>query len=120
MKKIKYLLIVLLAVVFVTGCGSSNKTLKCTNKIETDGLNYSATYEISYDKDEHVKEVTTTETIKSDDSDYLDQAKEASEQLYKNNAESYGGYDFKISISGKTLTSKCTIDYTKMDVKKYV
>lgn len=120
MKKIKYLLVVLLAVVFVTGCGSSNKTLKCTNKIEVEGINYSATYEIVYDSDEHVKEVTSTETIKSDDEDYLTEAKESSEQLYKSNDKTYGGYNYKISVSGDTLTSKCTIDYSKMDVKKYV
>ena len=104
----------------MTGCGSNNKTLKCTNKIETDELKYSSTYEIVYDSDKKVKEVNTKEVITSEDESYLEEAKKSSEQLYEENNKEYGGYDYKITINGNTLTSKCTIDYSKMNVKKYV
>ena len=33
MKKVKYLLVALLFGVLLTGCGSSTKSLKCTNKL---------------------------------------------------------------------------------------
>lgn len=120
MKKIKYLVLALLLGVLVTGCGSSNKTLKCTNKKSLDSIEYEATYEIVYDKNDFVKEVTTIETVVSEDEEYLEQAKESAEQLYKEANDAYGGYSFTVSISGNKMTSKCTIDYTKMDVKKYV
>lgn len=120
MKKIKYLLFVLLVGLFVTGCGSNEKTMKCTTSINNNSLDYSATYEISYTEDEIVKSVKTTEVLKSDDSDYLNQAKESAEDLYKNANSEYGGYSYNVKVSGNTLTSKCTVDYTKMNVKKYV
>lgn len=120
MKKVKYLLVALLFGVLLTGCGSSTKSLKCTNKLSTDTVDYKATYEIKYDSDNYVKEVVSTETVKSDDKDYLEQTKEVTEELYKQSNDTYGGYSYKVSISGNTLTAECTIDYSKMDVEKYV
>ena len=41
-------------------------------------------------------------------------------QTYSKTNETYGGYDFKITKDGNTLTADTTIDYNKMDLKKYV
>lgn len=119
MKKVKYLLVALLVGVLLTGCGSG-KVIKCTNNIEQGGIKYSATYEISLDKDNNVKSVQTTETVNSEDASYLEAAKQSAEELYKTSNQTYGGYDYSVKISGNTLTSKCTIDYNKMNVKKFV
>ena len=56
----------------------------------------------------------------SEDSDYLAESKTAAEDLYGSYNNAYGGYKYNVSINGDTLTSKCTVDYTKMNVKKYV
>lgn len=119
MKKIKYLLLVVFAAILVTGC-NNNKTLKCTVEKELGTIKYTAVYEIEYTSDEIVKSVVTTEKLISEDSDYLAESKTAAEDLYGSYDNAYGGYKYNVSINGDTLTSKCTVDYTKMNVKKYV
>lgn len=119
MKKIKYLLVALLVGVLLTGCGKG-KVVKCTNTINQDGIEYTATYEISLDSDDYVKKVETTEVLVSDDSSYLDATKQTTEELYSASNKAYGGYDYSVKVSGNKLTAKCTIDYSKMDVKKFV
>ena len=119
MKKIKYLLLLMALGVVLTGCGSSSKKMKCTNKIAANGIEYTSEYEVTYDKDEYVLEVSTIETLKSDDSDYLEQTKEATETIYKSSNETYGGYTWSVKVSGDTLTSKGSCDYGKSDMKKY-
>ena len=118
MKKIKYLLLLIALGVIMTGCGSEKK-LKCTNKIAANGIEYTSVYEVTYDKDEYVLKVSTTETLKSDDSDYLEQTKETTETIYKSSNETYGGYTWSVKVSGDTLTSKGSCDYEKSDMKKY-
>ena len=120
MKNIKYLLLFVLLGVLFAGCGSNEKVIKCTNTINQGGIDYSATYEIYVDNNDIVKKVTTTEILKSDDNDYLEQSKESAESLYESASKEYGGYTYSVKVNGNTLTSKCTIDYTKMNVKKYV
>ena len=124
MKKLAYGFLVLLCVVFITGCGSddssSYKTEKCTNKMSTNDMEYTADYELRLKDDTHVKSVKTTETIKSSNSDYLDTTKKSIEDLYDNVNKKYGGYSCSVKISGDTLTSECVIDYDKMDLKQYI
>ena len=124
MKKLTYGFLVLLCVVFMTGCGSddssSYKIEKCTNKMSTNNMEYTANYELRLKDDTHVKSVKTTETIKSSDSDYLTTTKESIEELYDNVNNQYGGYSCSVKISGDTLTSECVIDYEKMDLKQYI
>ena len=119
MKKVKYLLLIVLAAVLVTGC-KNTKTVKCTMTKEYGEITYKAEYEIEYDANDFVKTVITTETLNSSDSSYLEESKETAESLYGSYNSKYGGYDFNVTIKGDTLTSKCTIDYEKMNVKKYV
>lgn len=60
MKKLKYLVIMLFAIIFVTGCGSSNeKTLTCTNTQEESGLKMEQTIVMKF-KDDKVNYVKMT------------------------------------------------------------
>ncbi len=118
MKNVKSLLLVLLCVLFITGCGE--KTIKCTNKISAEGVEYTADYEIVQKDDTHVKSVKTKEVIISSDSDYLQSTKDSLEQTYGASNKQYGGYSCKVTVEKDKLTSDCTVDYEKMDLKKFV
>ncbi len=117
MKNLKYLLVVLLVCIFVTGCGEG-KTVKCTVKNDSSG--YEATYKIYVKDDKYVSKVVATEIVKSDDSSYLAQVKEQVESIYKETNNTYGGYSYNVKVSGGKLTAECTMDYAKMNVSKYI
>ena len=119
MKKIAYLLLVVFVGAMLSGCGSK-KVVKCSYNVKTDQLEYSATYKITVTGDDFVESVSTEEILKSDEPDYLSQAKESAEELYSSANQQYGGYKYNVKISGNTLTSTCDIDYDKMDIEKYV
>ena len=120
MKNKKYLLIVVFVGVLLVGCGNNEKIVKCTSSFNQNGIDYNATYEIYVDDNDYVKKVVTTEILKSDDENYLEESKESVESLYESASKEYGGYTYSVNVKGNTLNSKCTIDYTKMNVKKYV
>lgn len=59
MKKLKYLVIMLFAIIFVTGCGSNEKTLTCTNTEEESGLKMKQTIVMNF-KDDKINNVKMT------------------------------------------------------------
>ena len=46
--------------------------------------------------------------------------KEYVESTYKSMNDSYGGYDNKVTVDGNKLVSTTKIDYTKMDMEKFI
>ena len=120
MKLVKIVLPVLLVAVLFSGCGKKYKTTKCTNSIITTEMKYTAEYEINYDEEDVVAYVNITEKVESDDESYLETTRQTTKNIYETTNTNYGGYDCNVNINGNTLISKCKVDYTKMDLKKYI
>lgn len=118
MKKLKLLLVVLLALI-VTGCGKAEeKTMTCTRTLNQDGLKMEFNYTVTYQGD-YVKTVKSVEKVTSDDPTVLDTYKSAVEQLYAP-YEKLDYYDTKVTIEGNTMTSTADINYEKIDVDKLI
>lgn len=105
------------------GCSKQAKetTISCslTSNNTVSGYSLKSTYTI-YSKDNEVQKVITKEVVTSDNSSILSTFETTLNQTYSKTNETYGGYDFKITKDGNTLTADTTIDYNKMDLKKYV
>lgn len=121
MKKKIFLSLILVAVLFVTGCGGKeeSKTLTCTRKATvTTGVDMDLTYKVTY-KGDYVQLVETEEKVISTNKTYLDTYKTTVEDLYAPYKD-VEHYEYNVSVSGDTLTSKTKIDYEKIDTKKLI
>lgn len=122
MKKCLKFLSLIIAVVFISGCGNDKevtKTCTLTSTNSTNGYKLESVYKI-YGKGKVADKVVTTETITADNEDDLDYYKEYFEKTYKAVDDVYGGYTINVSIKDNKVISETTIDYNKMDLKKYV
>ena len=119
-KTIKFLVILGL---FVMLCGCSlfggEKTFECKNTSKQTDYTLTSTYKVFY-KGDVVSKVETVETVESKDESKLKTVETSVDELYKSNNQKYGGYDYKVTNKNGKLTSTVTIDYKKMDLKKYV
>ena len=116
MKKIVSLVVVLSLCILLTGCG---KALKCSSSSEQKNYSISTDYVIKSNKD-IVTKVTIKQVIESSDKKVLKNFESQLKSQYESNNKAYGGYDYKLKISGKKLTADITIDYTKFDLDKFV
>lgn len=134
---IKYLVIIV-CVITITGCGAKEKevalpkNLTETINLDSDGAatvcfanyDYSDTqgyvtgskFVVFTDENNIVTKIISQEVVMSNDEEILDVFKESLERNYST-ASQYGGYDYKINVSGNKLTSDVTLDYTEMDLK---
>ncbi len=119
MKKLKLLLVVLLALV-VTGCGNSDaeKTMTCTRTLNQDNLKMDLKYTVVY-QGNYVKQVTSVETITTDDEEVLNTYKTSVEKVYAP-YQDLEYYDTNVSVEGNTMTSTVNINYEKLDVDKLI
>lgn len=117
MKKIKFLCLLLL----LTGCSKAELVKVCTINTIDEDTNYTikSTFRI-YAKDESVEQVKIKEIIKAQDNEELEILKEMLNSTYESANKEYGGYTNKIEEEKNKIISNTTIDYTKMDLKKYV
>lgn len=123
MKK-KYVNICIVVVVLVVLCILlvglfGNKGVKCSSSSEQKNYTISTDYMIKAKK-KIVTSVTIKQVIESKDKKVLENFKKQLEDQYKSNNNSYGGYKYKVVLSGKKLTADITIDYTKFDLDKFV
>jgi len=116
MKKIASLVVVLSLCILLTGCG---KALKCSSSSAQKNYSISTDYAIKSNKD-IVTKVTIKQVIESSDKKVLKNFESQLKSQYESNNKAYGGYDYKLKISGKKLTADITIDYTKFDLDKFV
>ena len=116
MKKIISLGLVLSLCILLTGCG---KVVKCSSKSPQKNYDISTDYTIKASGD-IVTSVTIKQVIESKDKKVLENFKKQLEEQYKSNNTVYGGYKYKVKISGKKLTADVTIDYKKFDLDKFV
>ena len=118
MKKIINVALVVAICFLLTGCLGS-KTLKCSSSSDQKNYKISTDYKITA-KNKIVKKVEINRVIESKDKKVLENFKKQQEDQNKSNDKAYGGYTYKVTIKGKKLTEKVTIDYTKFDLKKFV
>lgn len=123
MKKIISFLIVFIGVIFLAGCFNSNEKVitRCTleNDQSSSGYVLNSNYSI-YSTNGVVTSVRTKEVVTSDNNTILEYFKKTLNDEYTSASNTYGGYDFDVSIKDNTVVSTVTIDYNKMDLKKFI
>lgn len=115
----KKLLLIIPVLLLLVGCGSKTGTLKCSMSQNNVLNNYSlkSEYTVNY-KGDYVTKVESKEVVTSESSSILDYFESALNTTYDNMSKTYGGYTFKVTKDGNTVTSTVTIDYDKMNVEK--
>lgn len=121
-KYIKFLFI--FSFIFLTiGCTNNNEEIvrKCTLSSDqsSNGYKLDSIYEI-HAKGKEVKSVITEEIVTSSSEEILTYFEEQLNSTYNTANETYGGYTIDIKKDSNKLTSKVTIDYTKMDMDKFI
>lgn len=119
MKYIKILSLALI-VVLLSGCGNNKEFTKTCTLTQTD-TNYKLTTEYKiYGKGKVANKVVTVETVASDDEETLEYFEDYIKESYGSMNELYGGYTNTTTNKDGKVVSETTIDYTKMDLEKYV
>ncbi len=121
MKYVKILSLVFV-VALLAGCGNEKEfTTTCTLTSNDVVNNYKLDTEYKiYGKGKVANKVVTIETVTSDDEDILDYFEDTLKETYDSVNEIYGGYTNTIKKEDNKIISETTIDYNKMDLKKYV
>lgn len=123
MKNFIKVLVVALCTLLLVGCSSKEKNVITTCTLNSDqsasGYTLSSTYKI-YSTNNAVTKVETTEIVTSDNETIRDYFVSALENSYKTAEETYGGYTYKVIDEYDKVTSTVTIDYTKMDLNKFI
>ena len=123
MKKGLKILFISLFVILISGCGKSNKEVVSTCTLNSDqssnGYKLTSNYEI-HSKDGSVYSVVTKETVESDNEQVRSYFKKTLEDSYNTANESYSGYTYNVTEDGNKIISDVTIDYSKMDLDKFV
>ncbi len=105
----------------LTGCGAKTGTITCTlsqNDV-VNGYKLESEYKINY-KGDTVENVETVETVTTDSKELLDSFETSLNDTYSKTNETYGGYTYKVTKESDKVTSKVKIDYSKMDIEKFV
>lgn len=122
MKKVySFLIIVGFIFLCLVGCTNEKEALtKCTltqtDEAETYKLN--ATYNI-YSKGSLVDRVVTKEIVTSNTKSVLEYFETYAVSTYKKMNKAYSGYTYTTNMTDNQITIDTTIDYTKMDLKKF-
>ena len=122
MKKGFKILFISLFVFILAGCGKAEeKVTKCelTSNQAASGYSLKSTYEI-YSKGNVVDKIKIKEVVTTDKENIITYFESYLEQTYKTANETYGGYTYKVTKSDKDITADVTIDYTKMNLDKFI
>lgn len=117
----KYLkLFSLFLLLLLTGCNKEVIT-KCefTSDQSTSGYIINTKY-IIYSNKKLVNKVVTEQEITSENNTVLNYYEKQLKELYKNNNDNYGGYSYTITNKNGKIVSKTTMDYDKINLKKYI
>ncbi len=106
---------------FISGCGKKEIITKCNMKSDQSLSGYfiESNYKV-YSKKNVVTKVEINEEISSEKSDVLSNFKSMYESQYDSNNNRYGGYSYKMSEKDGKLIIDLTIDYSKMNIEKFV
>lgn len=122
MKKIIFLIPIL--VLCLTGCNGKNEEagiVTCalsTNDI-VNGYKLESTYKLNY-SGKYAISTETEEVVISDSKEVLDYFEKTLNDTYSKLNEAYGGYTYKITKKDDKITSIVKIDYSKMNMEKFV
>lgn len=121
-KGVKFLVVSLLTVLLV-GCSSKEEKVVKTCTLNSDqsasGYTLNATYKI-YATNDVVTSVETEEIVISDNEQIRDYFESTLNSSYETAEETYGGYTYNIKKEDNKVISNVTIDYTKMDLEKFI
>lgn len=123
MKKCFKYLFIFSFIFLIAGCTNNDKEVvrKCTltSDQSASGYKLNSTYEI-HAKGNTVNSVVTEEVVTSSNTEILTYFENQLNTTYNTANETYGGYTIDIKKDSDKLTSKVTIDYTKLDMAKFV
>ena len=119
----KYLSIVVLfsLCILLTGCKGKLINTKCSSESDqtASGYKISDSYNISSRKN-IVEKIELKRVIEKDDINKLNNFKNNLDRQYKDNNSKYDGYSYNIKEEDNKLLIELTIDYTKIDMNKFV
>lgn len=118
----KFIFLLPIFILCLTGCGNEKTgSIVCTlsSKDAVNGYQLNSTYKINY-KGEIVESVETEEVVTSDKEEILSTFETSLNNTYKKTNDTYGGYTYKVTKEDGKVTSKVTIDYSKMDIEQFV
>lgn len=122
MKNIFKILFVFIIIFLVSGCKSEKEIVKkCELNSNQSKLGYSlkSKYEV-HAKGDVVNKVITKEVITTTNTKVLDTFDKYLKDTYKESNDKYGGYKYKLTRKDNKITSDVTIDYNKMNIKKFI
>ncbi len=120
MKRILKLLFVFIFMALLSGCGKNTLT-KCTMTSDQSKSGYVINTEYNiYSNKNLVNQVVIKEVVESKNNTILAYFKNQLEKQYKANNNAYKGYAYKVTNKDGKVTAEVTIDYSKMDLKKYI
>lgn len=125
MKKNKYIIIIFILILIVTGCSKAKinskkeKYVTCTREIYASDAdsNIEIEYVISYDKEGYIKKLKSTEKLTCTNETILNNY----EKVYAGINATYKDlkyYKTKVEKKDYTVTNTITINYEKIDMKK--
>jgi Uncharacterized protein conserved in bacteria len=122
MKKFFYVLVISLFVFTLAGCSSDEKekTMKCSLKKSepVNGVSVYTDYTVTYVGD-IIKKAELVETLESDNKGTIEYYYNYFDAYYDQLNDKYGGYTWKLSKTDNKVVSNTTMDYTKINLKKY-
>lgn len=123
MKKGVKFLVVSLFVILLVGCSSKDEKVVKTCKLNRDqsasGYTLNSTYKI-HATNNVVTSVETEEVVTSENKQIRDYFESTLKTSYETAEKAYGGYTYTVKNEGNKVSSNVTIDYTKMDLEKFI
>lgn len=116
----KIVSVLILPLLFVTGCGSepTQEVMTCTRTLNQNNVKMDFAYKVYY-TEEYVDVIETTEIVESENTTYLETVKTTVENTYAPYKDiEYYNYDVK--VEGNKLTSTTKIEYDKIDTTKLI
>ena len=119
-KKLSLVLAIFIITLCLCGCKEKTKITNCSlvSDQSASGYKLESNYKI-YSTNNFVDKVVLKQVINSKDKKVLDSFKTSITNQYKNNNKLYNGYTFDINEKDNKLNINVTIDYTKVDLKKF-
>lgn len=121
----KYIIMVSLLVLVITGCKSSKDSIEVAKHCKLTTINEEEKYQLDveyiiYGQKTIAKKVEIIEKVTASDHSIVEQFSEYLKGTYSKYNELYGGFSNKVTEESGVLVSKTTMDYTKLNLKKYI